>query len=142
MPFFVDGRARVRSAGPLHEAETEDQVGRLEQVFAAIDKKPPSKTCAAIVGITDERAEIMTKYTGSPAHDSGLLAAAQAVEHEELGREDAVSLSQETLEEEKAIPPSALGRRAPGRLSSPGPGIPLGAWGAILGNAGKLSPLG
>jgi ferritin-like metal-binding protein YciE len=142
MPFFVDGRARVRSAGPLHEAETEDQVGRLEQVFAAIDKKPPSKTCAAIVGITDERAEIMKKYKDSPAHDSGLLAAAQAVEHEELGREDAASLSQETLEEEKAIPPSALGRRAPGRLSSPGPGIPLGAWGAILGNAGKLSPLG
>ena len=139
MPFFVDGRARVRSAGPLHEAETEDQVGRLEQVFAAIDKKPQSKTCAAIVGITDERAEIMKAYKGSPAHDSGLLAAAQAVEHEELGREDAVSL---TLEEEKAIPPSALGRRAPGRLSSPGPGIPLGAWGAILGNAGKLSPLG
>ncbi len=79
---------------------------------------------------------------GLTAHNAGLLAAAQAVEHEELGREDAVSLSQETLEEEKAIPPSALGRRAPGRLSSPGPGIPLGAWGAILGNAGKLSPLG
>jgi hypothetical protein len=84
----------------------------------------------------------MKKYKGSPAHDSGLLAAAQAVEHEELGREDAVSLSQETLEEEKAIPPSALGRRAPGRLSSPGPGIPLVSLGAILENAGKLSPQG
>ena len=35
----------------------------------------------------------MKEYKGSPAHDSGLLAAAQAVEHEELGREDAVSLS-------------------------------------------------
>ena len=115
MPFFVDGRARVRSAGPLHEAETEDQVGRLEQVFAAIDKKPQGKTCAAIVGITDEGAEIMKDYKASPALDAGLLAAAQAVEHyeisrygtliawaEELGLEDAVSLLQETLEEEKA----------------------------------------
>src|SRR3954468_6149566 len=98
-----------------HEAETEDQVGRLEQVFAAIDKKPQGKTCAAIVGITDEGAEIMKEYKGSPALDAGLLAAVQAVEHyeisrygtliawaEELGLEDAVSLLEETLEEEKA----------------------------------------
>ena len=56
----------------------------------------------------------MKEYKGSPALDAGLLAAAQAVEHyeisrygtliawaEELGLEDAVSLLQETLEEEK-----------------------------------------
>ena len=105
----------LRAAFEKHEAETEEQVGRLEQVFAAIDKKPPSKTCAAIVGITDEGAEIMKEYKGSPALDAGLLAAAQAVEHyeisrygtliawaEELGLEDAVSLLQETLEEEKS----------------------------------------
>ena len=114
MPFFVDGRARVRSAGPLHEAETEDQVGRLEQVFAAIDKKPQSKTCDAIVGITDEGAEIMKEYKGSPALDAGLLAAAQAVEHyeisrygtlktwaNELGLSEAVGLLDQTLAEEK-----------------------------------------
>jgi ferritin-like metal-binding protein YciE len=104
----------LKAAFEKHEAETEDQVGRLEQVFAAIDKKPQGKTCAAIVGITDEGAEIMKEYKGSPALDAGLLAAAQAVEHyeisrygtliawaEELGLEDAVSLLQETLEEEK-----------------------------------------
>jgi ferritin-like metal-binding protein YciE len=104
----------LRAAFEKHKAETEDQVGRLEQVFAAIDKKPQGKTCAAIVGITDEGAEIMKEYKGSPALDAGLLAAAQAVEHyeisrygtliawaEELGLEDAVSLLQETLEEEK-----------------------------------------
>ena len=104
----------LRAAFEKHESEPEDQVGRLEQVFAAIDKKPQGKTCAAIVGITDEGAEIMKEYKGSPALDAGLLAAAQAVEHyeisrygtliawaEELGLEDAVSLLQETLEEEK-----------------------------------------
>jgi ferritin-like metal-binding protein YciE len=104
----------LRAAFEKHEAETEDQVGRLEQVFAAIDKKPQGKTCAAIVGIPDEGAEIMKQYKGSPALDAGLLAAAQAVEHyeisrygtliawaEELGLQDAVSLLQETLEEEK-----------------------------------------
>ena len=105
----------LRAAFEKHEAETQDQIGRLEEVFAAIDKKPQGKTCAAIVGITDEGAEIMQEYKGSPALDAGLLAAAQAVEHYEisrygtliawageLGLEDAVPLLQETLEEEKA----------------------------------------
>ena len=105
----------LRAAFEKHEAETEEQIGRLEQVFAAIDKKPQGKTCDAIVGITEEGAEIMKEYKGSPALDAGLLAAAQAVEHyeiarygtliawaEELGLEDAVSLLEDTLEEEKA----------------------------------------
>ena len=76
----------LRAAFEKHEAETEEQVGRLEQVFAAIDKKPQGKTCAAIVGITEEGAEIMMEYKGSPALDAGLLAAAQAVEHYEISR--------------------------------------------------------
>jgi ferritin-like metal-binding protein YciE len=59
---------------------------RLEKVFAIIDKKPQAKTCDAIVGITDEGAEIMKEYKGSPALDAGLLAAAQAVEHYEISR--------------------------------------------------------
>ena len=105
----------LRAAFEKHEAETQDQIGRLEEVFAAIDKKPQGKTCAAIVGLTEEGAEIMQEYKGSPALDAGLLAAAQAVEHyeisrygtliawaEELGLEDAVALLQDTLEEEKA----------------------------------------
>jgi ferritin-like metal-binding protein YciE len=105
----------LKAAFEKHHGETEGQIGRLEQVFAAIDKKPQGKTCAAIVGITDEGAEIMQEYKGSPALDAGLLAAAQAVEHyeisrygtliawaEELGLDDAVSLLRETLDEEEA----------------------------------------
>ena len=105
----------LRAAFEKHESETEDHVERLEKVFAAIDKKPQGKSCAAIIGITDEGAEIMKDYKGSPALDAGLLAAAQAVEHyeisrygtliawaEELGLDDAVTLLEKTLEEEKA----------------------------------------
>jgi ferritin-like metal-binding protein YciE len=105
----------LRAAFEKHHGETEGQVERLEQVFAVIDEKPQGKTCAAIVGITDEGAEIMQEYKGSPALDAGLLAAAQAVEHyeisrygtliawaEELGLDDAVPLLQETLDEEEA----------------------------------------
>jgi ferritin-like metal-binding protein YciE len=105
----------LKAAFVKHLTETESQIERLEKVFAVIEKKPQGKTCAAIVGITEEGAEIMEEYKGSPALDAGLLAAAQAVEHyeisrygtmiawaEELGLEDAVSLLEETLEEEEA----------------------------------------
>jgi ferritin-like metal-binding protein YciE len=105
----------LKAAFEKHHGETESQIERLEQVFAAIDKKPQGKTCAAIVGITDEGAEIMADYKGSPALDAGLLAAAQAVEHyeisrygtliawaEELGLDDAIELLEETLAEEEA----------------------------------------
>jgi ferritin-like metal-binding protein YciE len=105
----------LTAAFEKHRAETERQVARLEQVFALIGKKAQGKTCDAIVGITEEGAEIMKDYKGSPALDAGLIAAAQAVEHyeisrygtlrtwaEELGLNDAVSLLQETLDEEKA----------------------------------------
>jgi ferritin-like metal-binding protein YciE len=76
----------LKAAFEKHRGETEGQIERLDQVFAAIDKKPQGKTCAAIVGITDEGAEIMEEYKGSPALDAGLLAAAQAVEHYEISR--------------------------------------------------------
>src|SRR6202158_3434636 len=104
----------LKAAFEKHHGETEGQVDRLEQVFATINKKPEGKTCAAIVGITDEGAEIMKEYKGSPALDAGLLAAAQAVEHyeisrygtlrtwaQELGLNDAVRLLDQTLNEEK-----------------------------------------
>jgi ferritin-like metal-binding protein YciE len=107
-------RSQLKRAFAKHRAETEGHVDRLEKVFAAIDKKPQGKTCDAIVGITDEGAEIMKEYKGSPALDAGLLAAAQAVEHyeisrygtlktwaQELGLSDAVRLLDETLAEEK-----------------------------------------
>ncbi len=45
------------------------------------EKFPHAATCAAIVGITDEGAEIMKEYKASPALDAGLLAAAQAITH-------------------------------------------------------------
>ena len=105
----------LKAAFEKHRGETEGQIKRLEQVFAIIGEKPRGKTCAAIMGISDEGAEIMEEYKGSPALDAGLLAAAQAVEHyeisrygtlrawaEELGLNEAVELLQETLEEEEA----------------------------------------
>jgi ferritin-like metal-binding protein YciE len=104
----------LKAAFEKHEAQTEEQIQRLEQVFEMIDAKPQGKTCAAIMGIIEEGQEIIKDYKGSPALDAGLLAAAQAVEHyeisrygtlctwaEELGLDDAKELLGATLDEEE-----------------------------------------
>src|SRR5437763_14365566 len=76
----------LKAAFDKHTGETQVQVERLEEVFKLIEKKPQGKKCDAIIGITDEGAEVMKEYKGMPALDAGLLAAAQAVEHYEISR--------------------------------------------------------
>src|SRR5207342_197530 len=76
----------LKAAFEKHETETEEQVARLEKVFAELDAAPHGKTCDAIMGIIEEGQEVMKTYKGMPALDAGLLAAAQAVEHYEIAR--------------------------------------------------------
>ena len=97
-----------------HEKQTKEHVSRLEKVFKLIDENPRGKNCPAITGIIDEGEEVIEDYGNSPALDAGLVGAAQAVEHyeiarygtlkswaNELGLNDAVSLLETTLQEEK-----------------------------------------
>lgn len=103
----------LKAAFEKHQAETEGQIERLQQVFEIIGKPARGKTCDAIEGILAEGDEIAEEYKGAAALDAGLLAAAQAVEHYEitrygtlkrwanvLGLKDAVKLLDETLQEE------------------------------------------
>lgn len=96
-----------------HQMETEGQVERLEQIFESLGKPARGKTCDAIIGIIDEGKSIMDEFKGTAALDAGLISAAQAVEHYEiarygtlktwagqLGYKDAVSLLDQTLQEE------------------------------------------
>ena len=104
---------KLKEAFQLHREQTEGHVERLNRVFEIIGKTPRGKTCPAIDGIIEEGSEILEEYKGAPALDAGLLAAAQAVEHYEitrygtlrtwanqLGLKEAVSLLEQTLEEE------------------------------------------
>ena len=105
---------QLRAAFEKHEAETEVQIERLEQIFEHLGKAARGKKCDAIEGILDEGKEIMEEYADTAGLDPGLLAAAQAVEHYEisrygtlrtwantLGLKDAVKLLDQTLAEEK-----------------------------------------
>lgn len=104
----------LRTALMTHRDETEGHVQRLQEIFEIMGKRPQAKTCEAIKGILEEGEEIMGEYNGSEALDAGMLASAQAVEHyemsrygtlknwaDQLGMKDAVSLLDETLQEEK-----------------------------------------
>ena len=98
-----------------HLQQTEGHVERLNQIFALIGKSARGKKCQAIEGLADETEEIIKEAKTDSVRDAGMLAAAQAVEHyeisrygtlkawaEKLGMNDAASLLNETLEEEKA----------------------------------------
>jgi ferritin-like metal-binding protein YciE len=105
----------LKAAFKAHEEETQGQVERLAQVFELIGKRPRGKTCDAIEGIIAEAEDVAEEFKDSPALDAGILAAAQAVEHyeitrygtlkawaQQLGMDEAVSLLDQTLQEETA----------------------------------------
>ena len=104
----------LKKAFELHLKQTEGQIARLEDIFKILGKKAEGVPCEAIKGILTEGDEVAEEFKGSSALDSGLIAAAQAVEHyeisrygalrswaDDLGMKDAVKLLQATLTEEE-----------------------------------------
>jgi ferritin-like metal-binding protein YciE len=106
---------QLKQGFETHLRETENHVKRLEQVFQKLDVEAKGVDCPAIDGILKEAKEVAGEIADKKVLDAALVAAAQAVEHYEmtrygtliawakqLGRQDVVSLLQQTLEEEKA----------------------------------------
>jgi ferritin-like metal-binding protein YciE len=98
-----------------HLDETKGHVGRLEQVFQMIGAEVKAVDCPAIDGIIEEADEIVGEVEDKSVLDAALIASGQAAEHYEitrygsliawakqLGRNDAASVLQKTLDEEKA----------------------------------------
>jgi ferritin-like metal-binding protein YciE len=96
-----------------HLEQTEEQVTRLEQVFAELSVPARAKKCVGMEGIIEEGDEIL-EHEGDPdVIDAGIIAAAQKVEHYEIaaygtavahakamGHTTVERLLQETLDEE------------------------------------------
>jgi ferritin-like metal-binding protein YciE len=104
----------LREGFQKHLEQTKGHVERLEQIFSALDESPKGRKCAGMEGLVQEGDEVAKEESSSAALDAGLIAAAQRVEHYEiagygtvhafaelLGEEDAASLLQQTLDEEK-----------------------------------------
>jgi ferritin-like metal-binding protein YciE len=96
-----------------HLEETKGHVRRLEQIFEALNEKPTGKTCQAMEGLIKEGKETINENATPEVKDAALISAGQRVEHYEMagygtvrtyadlmGHSDAVSLLQQTLDEE------------------------------------------
>ena len=97
-----------------HLHETENQVARLDQVFAKLGEKPQGVKCPAIDGLIAEADELAGEVADKEVLDAAIVGAAQSVEHYEiarygtlstwasqLGMAEAATLLEETLAEEK-----------------------------------------
>ena len=107
--------AELKQAFEAHRDESAGRVERLEQVFEILGKPARAKTCEAMQGIVSEMQEDLEEFGGTEAGDAVLIGCAQAVEHYEiarygtlkswakqLGLDEAVTLLDQTLAEEKA----------------------------------------
>lgn len=104
----------LKAALTEHLEVTTNQVSRLEQVFESLGMKAKGKTCNGMKGLVEEGQETIDQDASDVLRDVALIGAAQRVEHyemaaygtartfaEQLGKDDAAELLQETLDEEK-----------------------------------------
>jgi ferritin-like metal-binding protein YciE len=104
----------LREAIQSHLEETKGHVQRLEEIFQHLGEKASTSKCEGIEGIISEGEEMIDAIDQSPLLDAAIIAAAQKAEHyeisaygscrtfaQELGRNVAVQLLEQTLEEEK-----------------------------------------
>ena len=101
----------LKAGFETHLRETEEHVIRLERVFQMFGERAKGKKCKAMKGLIAEGEDLVDDQAG----DAALIAAAQKVEHYEiasygslrswaelLGYGEAVSLLEQTMNEEKA----------------------------------------
>lgn len=106
--------ADLRTGFEEHLEQTRGHVQRLEQIFKALGEKPTGKKCKGMEGLVAEGQEMMDEDFEDDLMDAALISAAQRVEHYEiaaygtvrtyaelLGEDEAVTLLEQTLEEEK-----------------------------------------
>lgn len=97
-----------------HLVVTEEQVVRLEEVFASIGANVQAKKCAAMEELIKEGNEIIKSTLKGVVRDAGIIAASKKIEHYEiatygtlcafaklLGESEAAELLLQTLNEEK-----------------------------------------
>jgi len=105
----------LKQALESHLEETEHQVSRLEEILGQLEIPTRGAKCKAMEGLIEEGQEILSGDLDDQVRDAAIIAAAQRVEHYEIagygcartfasqcGNEEAASLLQHTLDEEKA----------------------------------------
>jgi ferritin-like metal-binding protein YciE len=116
LPKMIKGCTNedLRQALENHLEETEHQILRLEECMGQLGIPTRGAKCAAMEGLIEEGEEILEADMESTVRDAAIIAACQRVEHYEmagygcartfakqLGNEEAASLLQHSLDEEK-----------------------------------------
>jgi ferritin-like metal-binding protein YciE len=142
LPDMIDKATsrELKAALEHHRRETQNQIQRLEQVFAALETEPQGTQCPSIDGIIKEANDVVGEVEDEKVLNVALIAAAQAVEHyeitrygtliawaEELGQQGTVRLLKQNLAEEKAadkkltaLAEGSANRKAVTRRAGPG----------------------
>jgi ferritin-like metal-binding protein YciE len=117
MPKMIDNsrNPELRDAIRSHQADTVNQVIRIQKIFEELGKQALAQKCDAMEGLLKEADVIMEECEEGTMRDVGIISAAQKVEHyeiatygtlrqmaESLHLDHAVELIQTTLDEEKA----------------------------------------
>jgi ferritin-like metal-binding protein YciE len=106
--------SELKDAFAKHLEQTRGHVERLEQAFELMGEKAKGKSCAAMRGLLEEADQAAQEDMPEPMTDSGIICAAQKVEHYEisgygtlsswakkLGLDEVAELLDKTLMEEK-----------------------------------------
>ena len=107
--------SELRQAFEEHLEQTRNHVSRLEKIFADLGEKAKAEKCKGMEGLIKEGSDLLKEDDFDPeVKDAAIIGAAQRVEHYEiagygtvrtfaelLGEDEAVSLLEETLDEEK-----------------------------------------
>jgi ferritin-like metal-binding protein YciE len=117
IPKMADmaANADLKAGLKSHLIDTNNQIDRLDKVFAKLGQKPKGTDCPAIDGLIKEADETAGEIEDKAVLDAAIVANSQAIEHyeisrygtliawaEELGRDDVVRLLTTNLNEEKA----------------------------------------
>jgi len=76
--------APLKAAFEQHVRETQNHIGRLEQVFQLLGREPSRHTCYAVKGLIEEGQEVLSATGDECVIDAALIAAAQRTEHYEI----------------------------------------------------------
>jgi ferritin-like metal-binding protein YciE len=95
--------AELKTAFQKHLKETEGQIGRLDEVFKALNEKAKRKTCKAAQGLIAEGEEAIKEDAEPEVRDAALIAAAQRVEHYEMAGYGTVGAYAKLLKEKTVL---------------------------------------
>ncbi|MDB5416539.1 MAG: hypothetical protein JWR10_4874 [Rubritepida sp.] len=89
---------QLKTTIETHVEETKVQIGRLDEIFQAMNAKPGRKLCLAMKGLAEEAAAEADHYKKGAILDLVIAASMQRIEHYEISAYGTLAMTAEALE--------------------------------------------